>query len=210
MIKRTASLAVLPALLVAGSALAVDGTFRPETWAVPVAGTSVTNLYRIEPDLYRCGQPSATGFKELSTLGVKTVLDLRGGHSDDEGARGCSLKLQHIGMRAWGLRDDRVLEALRLLVDHDKRPLVIHCRQGADRTGAIVALYRVVVQGWSKADAIREMNEGGYHHSGLWRNLDRYVQRANVEALRKELGITGPVTAASGPAADPLLTGALR
>jgi hypothetical protein len=53
-----------------------------------------------------------------------------------------------------------------------------------------VALYRVVVQGWSKEDAIREMDEGGYNHSSLFRNLDRYVRTANVEALRKQLGIT--------------------
>ncbi|HEX9287824.1 MAG TPA: hypothetical protein VF999_11220, partial [Thermoanaerobaculia bacterium] len=62
----------------------------------------------------------------------------------------------------------------------------------ADRTGAIVALYRVVVQGWSRADALREMNEGGFHHSSLWRNLDDYVLKANVEALRRRLGIVQP------------------
>jgi hypothetical protein len=70
-----------------------------------------------------------------------------------------------------------------------------------------MALYRVVVQGWSKDDAIREMDEGGYHHSSLFRNLDRYVRAANVEALRKQLGITlrpspdGPTLTASAASA---------
>ena len=60
-----------------------------------------------------------------------------------------------------------------------------------------MALYRVVVQGWSKADALREMDEGGFHHSFLWRNLDDYVLKANVETLRRELGVVPPAPAHS-------------
>jgi hypothetical protein len=107
------------------------------------------------------------------------------------------------------------------LTDPANRPLVIHCQHGADRTGAIVALYRVVVQDWSKADALREMDEGGFHHSSLWRNLDDYVLKANVEALRRELGIVPPAasfvqaavanpsvsTAAVASASSPEVTG---
>ena len=92
-------------------------------------------------------------------------------------------------MSAWGLRDDLVLKALRIMTDPQNRPLMIHCAHGADRTGAMVALYRVVVQGWTKEQAVREMNQGGYHHNGLFRNLDRYVLNVNVDALRKELGV---------------------
>jgi len=103
-------------------------------------------------------------------------------------------------MSAWGLHDDLVLQALRIMADPANRPLLIHCQHGADRTGAMVALYRVVVQNWSKADAIREMNEGGYHHSFLWKNLDHYVDRADVAALRKALGLSAPSAAADAEA----------
>ena len=193
--------------------IGLGAELRPAVWAAPVEGTSVTNLYRIEPDLYRSAQPDGAGFRALAALGVKTVLDLKGGEGDGDTARGTSLKLLHIPMSAWGLRDDRVLEALRILSDPTNRPLIVHCQHGADRTGALMALYRVVVQGWSKEDAIREMNEGGYHHSSLWSNLDRYVRAANVEGLRKQLGIAAPQTspktpilaaAASAPAAAPV------
>jgi len=187
--------------------IASGGELRPAVWAAPVASTSVSNLYRVEPDLYRGGQPDGAGFRELAALGVKTVLDLKGGDGDGDVARGTSLKLVHVPMTAFGLRDDRVLEALRILSDTANRPLIVHCQHGSDRTGALMALYRVVVQGWSKDDAIREMNEGGYHHSSLFSNLDRYVRAANVEALRKQLGITvrtspaGPtLTASAAPA----------
>jgi protein tyrosine/serine phosphatase len=69
---------------------------------------------------------------------------------------------------------------------------MVHCRQGADRTGAIVALYRVVVQGWSKQKALLEMKDGGYHHNELWLNMDYDVMKADVDALRRALGLTAP------------------
>ena len=199
-IPRTVILSACVAFALAAQPALAAPSARPATWAMPVPGATVANLYRVEADLFRSAQPTSAGFKELEALGVKTVLDVAGGDGDDQEARGTSLKLVHIPMSAWGLRDDRVLEALRILADPGSRPLVIHCQHGADRTGALVALYRVVVQGWKKADAIREMNEGGYHHSFLWKNLDRYVDRADVAALRKELGLSEPAAAAKGDA----------
>jgi protein tyrosine phosphatase (PTP) superfamily phosphohydrolase (DUF442 family) len=173
---------------------------RPAEWAAPVSGTSVANLYRIEDGLYRAAQPTAGGFADLSALGVQSVLDVAGGPGDGVFAPKDEIRLFHVPMSAWGLHDDLVLQALRIMADPGNRPLLIHCQHGADRTGAMVALYRVVVQGWSKADAIREMNQGGYHHSFLWKNLDRYVRRADVAALRQELGLVDPSAAGNGEA----------
>lgn len=206
---------VLVLFLCAGTALAAGASGpaeRPSEWAVAVAGTSVQNLYRIEDGFFRGAQPSEAGFRELAGLGVKTVLDLAAGGGDTAFVRDGSLKLVHIPLRAWGLNDDRVLEALRIMADPANRPLMIHCQHGADRTGALVALYRVVVQGWTKEKAVEEMNRGGYNHSSLWRNLDRYVMRADVEALRKALnvkakdaGTAPPVVVADAPAPAPAM-----
>jgi protein tyrosine phosphatase (PTP) superfamily phosphohydrolase (DUF442 family) len=176
---------------------------RPAEWATAVPGTSVANLYRIEDGLYRAAQPTAAGFTELAALGVHGVLDVAGGAGDEALIGADTIRTFHVPMSAWGLHDDLVLRALRIMADPANRPLLIHCQHGADRTGAMVALYRVVVQGWNKADAIREMNEGGYHHSFLWKNLDRYVDRADVAALRKALGLPERqlgATGDSGPA----------
>lgn len=194
----TGFLAVVLALSVgAGTALASPPSPpRPAAWATAVESPGVQNLYRVETDLFRSARPSGAGFRELAALGVKTILDVAGG--DGDVARGTDLKLLHVPMTAWGLRDDRVLEALRIMTDPGNRPLLIHCQHGADRTGAMMALYRVVVQGWSKADAVREMNEGGFHHSSLWRNLDNYVLKADVEALRRRLGIVSPGPSLAG------------
>jgi hypothetical protein len=189
---KKALLPVLVLFLCAGTALAVGPADRPSDWASAVTLSGVQNLYRIEDGFYRGAQPTAEGFTGLAGLGVRTVLDLAGGGGDGAFVKDGSIKLVHVPLRAWGLNDARVLDALRVMSDPANRPLMIHCQHGADRTGALVALYRVVVQGWTKEKAVEEMNRGGYHHSSLWRNLDRYVMKADVEALRKALAVTAP------------------
>ena len=182
----------------AAPAFAASPAARPETWAVAVPAKSVSNLWRVEPDLYRSARPESAGFQELEKLGVKAVLDIES-PADEVSAKGTSLKLYHVPMNAFGLRDESVLEAMRILSDPANRPIVVHCQHGADRTGAMMALYRVVVQGWTKEDAVREMNAGGYRHSSWFSNLDRYVANADVDGLRKALKIASPRTPAHDP-----------
>ena len=193
---------LLFAALVPFSASAATGPSRPSTWAEAVAGTHVPNLYRVEPDLLRSAQPDAAGFQDLATLGVKTVLDLRAGHDDASEAGKAALHFLRVPMRAWSARDRDVVQALKILADRSNRPILVHCQKGADRTGMVLALYRVVIQGWSKEDALREMDEGGYHHSSWFRNLDRFVSNADVAALRRELGVPAPGTALASASAD--------
>ena len=194
--------ALLLALLLAAPAVRASSggaQDRPADWATAVDGTCVGNLYRIEDGFFRGAQPTVAGFQDLEkNLGVRCVLDLAGGPGDIHLVPEGSIKLFHVPMSAWGLHDDLVLQALRIMVDPANRPLMVHCQHGADRTGALVALYRVVVQGWSKEKAVLEMNQGGYHHNALWRNLDRYVLKADVAALRKALGLEAPTPAPDG------------
>src|SRR5258706_12069973 len=117
----------LPSLALALSVslgVALGGELRPAIWAAPITSTNVTNLYRVEPDLYRSGQPDAGGFRELAALGVKTVLDLKGGDGDGGTAGGAALKLLHVPVTPFPLPHDRVLLALRILADPATRPPV--------------------------------------------------------------------------------------
>jgi hypothetical protein len=54
----------------------------------------------------------------------------------------------------------------------------------------IVAVYRVVVEGWSKDDALFEMTEGPYDYNSIWRKLARFVEEMDVEKLREAAGLT--------------------
>ena len=71
--------------------------------------------------------------------------------------------------------------------------MLVHCWAGADRTGAMIAAYRVAAQGWSKEEAVREMTEGGYRFHGLvYRNLVKLITDLDVEDLRRRAGIKPP------------------
>jgi len=115
--KRFALALALALSLGLGTALAASPAARPAEWATPVSDGGVENLYLIEPGLFRSAAPSSAGFEKLVQRGVKSILDLRGQSEDKQTIGKAPLKLFHVPMSAWGLRDDLVLQALRIMVD---------------------------------------------------------------------------------------------
>lgn len=163
-------------------------TKRPPQWAVPVTLAGVPNLYKVSDDFYRSAQPTDDGMKEIEKLGMKTVVNLRSFHSDRDELKGTALGYEHIYMKAWHPERKEIIRFLRIVTDPKRAPVLVHCRHGADRTGTMCALYRVVVQGWSKEDAVREMTQGGYGFHEVWSNLPDWIERIDVESLKRELG----------------------
>ena len=93
------------------------------------------------------------------------------------------------------------MQFLRTTTDPKLMPVLVHCEHGSDRTGVCMAAYRVVVQGWTKEDAIREMTEGDYGYHGIWENLIDYVQKMDVDAMRRKIRL--PRRRAEGEAMTP-------
>ena len=73
---------------------------------------------------------------------------------------------------------------LRIVTDHERTPVLVHCHYGADRTGVLCAAYRVAVQGWSKQQAIDEMTRGGMGFHPLCQGMIDYIRNVDVERLR--------------------------
>jgi protein tyrosine/serine phosphatase len=69
---------------------------------------------------------------------------------------------------------EEVDRALEVVLDPSKRPVLVHCAHGEERTGAVVAAYRVVVEGWEPAAAEKEAIEHGFGFDGLEGFLVRY------------------------------------
>ena len=186
------SLAPLILLLFAPCLLAGDpaSTNRPADWAEPAELEGVPNFHKINETLYRSAQPTAEGMKNLEEQGFKTIVNLRGFHSDKDELQGTSLQEEHIRFVAWNPEEEDFAEFLRLVTDEDKAPVLVHCLHGADRTGAMCAIYRVAVEGWTKEDAIKEMTEGGYGFHKIWVNIVPWIEKLDIEALKKEAGLT--------------------
>ncbi|MCK5172282.1 MAG: dual specificity protein phosphatase family protein [Planctomycetes bacterium] len=62
-------------------------------------------------------------------------------------------------------------------------PVFVHCRHGADRTGTACAVYRIAVEGWSKAEAIEEMTKGGFDFHGIYKNLVDYIEELDMDKI---------------------------
>jgi len=193
-LEQTLGACILILLAVVASASMVCGAqlpppARPAAWAIRVERPGLPNLFQVSPDLYRGAQPKKEGIPELESLGIKTVLSLRFFHDDSSVLGGASLKSEVIPFLTWHPEDEDVVRFLRIVSDPSKTPVFVHCRRGIDRTGTMVAIYRIVVQGWSREEAIREMTEGGFGYDGKFPNLVKYLQKMDIDAIKREAGL---------------------
>ncbi|MFJ2988542.1 dual specificity protein phosphatase family protein [Collimonas sp. NPDC087041] len=172
----------------AGNASAVgdDLATRPLQWAQTVADAPVSNLHRVTPLLYRSAQLSKDDVPTLQSLGIKKVISFRAFHADDKILAGSNIAMQRIPINTWNIRDQDMVAALKALRNLDQDgPILIHCQHGADRTGLVSALYRVVYQGWTKEQALNELQNGGYGFHAIWQNIKRYLEQVDIDKLRR-------------------------
>lgn len=192
--------AIAGSLIVAVSAAASAGEApaRNERWAVPVTLEGVPNLHRITPTLYRSEQPTPLGFRNLEKMGIRTVINLRAFNSDDDEVRGTALRTERVRILTWNVDDEHVIDVMRMLRNGENGPFLIHCQHGADRTGLMSAMYRVLEQGWTVDDALAELTGGGYGYHAMWKNILRYVRSADVDKLRSAIAEAAAASASTG------------
>jgi len=120
----------------------------------------VSYAAEVGPGLFRGGQPDAEGIAWLKSLGVKTVINLRHFHGDTEGERvaAAGMRYERIPMESSDAPTRPQVERfLTLINDPALRPVYVHCLHGVDRTGTMMAVYRMEMEGWSNAEASAEM-----------------------------------------------------
>jgi protein tyrosine/serine phosphatase len=176
----------LVALLNLTTALADDAdSRRPAEWAQPVEVQY--NLFQMSPTLYRSALPDRGALPLLERLKVGTVISFLP-ESDANWLSTPAITQVHLPYRTNHVDDADILKALRAIQAAEADgPVLMHCKHGSDRTGLIAAMYRVVVQGWSKEDALSEMTEGGFGDSSHFRDGVRYMMSADADKLRTAL-----------------------
>jgi len=126
--------------------------------------------------------------RQLKAMGVRTVVNLRAGHSDASLLRGTGLGYEHLPVDLQRLDPALIVRFLRIVTDERRTPVFIHCQVGAHRTGVMCAIYRVAVQGWPTDEAIREMTDGGFGFRG-GRKVVACVEQLDVQAIRRRAGL---------------------
>jgi protein tyrosine/serine phosphatase len=131
-------------------------------WGQTQAPTpGLRNFHQVNEHIYRGAQPAVWGYKTLASMGIKTIIDLRG-EGIAEGIEKKLAKDQGISVISFPLDGhrapsaDQIAKLLKLLDDESKWPLLIHCRRGADRTGTVVACYRITHDKWDNQKALDE------------------------------------------------------
>jgi protein tyrosine/serine phosphatase len=182
---KTLHIIILVCTMGCSYALGDANTNRPTTWATPIMVEGAPNLHKVSDALYRSAQPTEIGMQELRKMGIKTIINLRSFHSDRDEIKNVDLEYEHLYMKAWHPELKEAKRFLQVVTDPTRQPVLVHCQHGADRTGTMCAIYRIVVEGWTKEEAVREMREGGYGFHEVWKNLPAWIDELKVEDLQK-------------------------
>ena len=160
---------------------------RPQHWAQPVKGEN--NLFRVTEILYRSEQPLSEDKDWLQVHNIQTVISLRSsGRRDQKELGALGINLVHLPMRAWNISDRQVAQALQQIRQGQKKGgVLVHCYHGSDRTGLVIAMYRIIEQNWSIEAAREEMKKGGYGFHSIWVNIDEFFTPEHVNNIRSLL-----------------------
>lgn len=158
---------------------------RPAQWAQPIA--TQYNLYQMSPTLYRSALPDSAAQPLLDKLHIATVINFLP-DADSSWLNTPGVAQVQLPYRTNHVDDADVLAALRTIQTAQAQgPVLMHCKHGSDRTGLMAAMYRVVVQDWSKEDALKEMTQGGFGENSHHKDGESYMMKADIPQLRAAL-----------------------
>ncbi len=136
------------------------------------------NFHQVNQKLYRGGQPKEGGLQKLASLGVKTIINLRDDDDHEQAeeteAHAAGLQYFNVPMARLGRPSDKIIEdVLAILNKSENQPVFVHCKLGSDRTGTVVAIYRIEHDGWSSEQAKAEAKRYGMN---LWQTqMKNYI-----------------------------------
>ena len=159
----------------------VAGLRKPH-WAVTVRQSQ--NLYQVTGTFFRSARPLRNHVELLRSLGIRNVVSLRAFHSNRSLLEQNDIKVIRIPVNTWNIQDKHVVAALRAIRNAENEgPVLLHCLHGADRTGLVTAMYRMVFQHWEKDQALDELLNGGYGFHSIWKNIPNYLRAVDVEKI---------------------------
>ena len=135
---------------------------------------------KVSDVLFRGAQPSAQGLAELKKLGITTIVDLRGNRGpvafERRQAETLGMRFIDIPVLGWSTpSNEQVAQFLKLFKDDPQQKIFVHCYYGEDRSGVMVAAYRIAQQNWTADQAVAEMYSFGFHYH-LYPGMKSYVR----------------------------------
>jgi protein tyrosine phosphatase (PTP) superfamily phosphohydrolase (DUF442 family) len=153
--------------------------------------SGVDNAFQVNASLFRGAQPSAAGLAELAKLGVTIVVNLRERGPEVEAERkqveALGLRYMSIPVGGWSPPTmKQVARFLKLLRSSSGEKIFVHCHRGRDRTGVMIAAWRIAERHWTARQAIREMKSAGFRslvQPRMWAFVKRFPEGLASDSL---------------------------
>jgi protein tyrosine phosphatase (PTP) superfamily phosphohydrolase (DUF442 family) len=164
----------------------------------------IKNFDKVDAHVYRGAQPTDEGFQYLAKLGVKLIIDLR--EADDRSKAEervvTGAGMQYINVPMTGLTpptETEITKLLAVLEDGTTGPVFVHCKRGADRTGAVIAAYHIDHDKWDNGRALQDAKSHSMSvFQGPRQNYIRDFRPRILDAKATLAADAAPATAASG------------
>jgi len=150
--------------------------------AASLDAPGVPNFHQVNEHVYRGGQPAGAGWNSLATLGIKVVVDLRPEsehpvQAEARAVQAAGMRYVNVPMRGMGApMAEGVLKVLALL-ESDAGSVFVHCKRGCDRTGTVIACYRILHDHWENQKALKEARSLGMYP--IERGMMHYILNFN-------------------------------
>jgi protein tyrosine/serine phosphatase len=149
------------------------------------------NFWPVAPGVWRSNQPTHARFAKYKAMGIRTVVNLRGedpgAHFQFERESCAALGLRLVNAKLWAreaaprTRILAVIDALRAA----EKPMVFHCKSGADRAGFAAAVYLIVFEGAPVAKARKQLGLKYIHLEFTRTGVQGYVLDTYAARLRR-------------------------
>lgn len=146
---------------------------------VAVTNEDLPNFHQVDQNFFRGAQPTQEGIRLLASQGVKTIINLRaadeGGCVEEWWTQEAGLRYFNVPMKGTGRPTEAQVQTVLALINAAaNQPVFVHCKRGKDRTGTIVACYRIAHDHWTSQQAVAEARKLGMQWSEF--GMKRYVR----------------------------------
>ena len=144
------------------------------------------NLFQLNDSIFRSEQPDKKGYGEIHQLKIKSILSLYPNSEDKKLTWKYNFDHYHVNMYSDDFSDKDIAKAL-YFIEIAHKPLLIHCKHGSDRTGLVIAMYRIMFNNWTRQNAIDEMKKGDFGFNEKYENMIEYIQKVDLTKIKKKI-----------------------
>ena len=160
--------------------LGIAITLAVPMWLAAAEPSGVENFHMVSENVYRGAQPTVEGFQTLAKMGINTIVDLRHeasqAHAEQRIVEALGMRFLSVPMTMHAPTDQQVSQVLSVLTSGAEK-VFVHCQGGRDRTGTVIACYRIKHDGWDCEKALTEAKLDGMRRDV---GMKKYVRKFGI------------------------------